>query len=407
MKLASSINSSLKILLRNGPKHCDLSNIKGPLLHSPFYFTLQGLKNGHSMELDEAEKNFKNALELLKQTFGTHDAYLDIGGTLNDLAAVCTVKGDHVSASKYLKRALMMTERSYRINNHLNTCLLSSLIDNAINRNSLEEASTFSDRLNVIIATNDIINISNSNDKTIIKKRVNANMNDFKIIKSIETNDEGTSSDSDIIEQDNETVDVSFIESIHPTLRLAESYLSLARAMLHTHKHQYRFEEALIHIEQCCKILSQMQNTHDVQYSCNRLLSRTLQMLHKLQLQSLKERGRFVECILIGIAADDRDQDNPDNPDNNTSKVNINEEGKRGKASTSHFLSALHASSSSSSSSLSKVIDKEPYMMEPDELLQLSSRLNSSSSSSSSSSLSSADSRFLGITGIPLLAMVV
>jgi hypothetical protein len=62
---------------------------------------------------------------LLRSLYHLHD----LAGSINDLAVMHMANRDYLSAEKQLKRALLMVERSYRVDNHLRSALIANLSD--------------------------------------------------------------------------------------------------------------------------------------------------------------------------------------------------------------------------------------------------------------------------------------
>jgi hypothetical protein len=99
--------------------------------------------------------NYRDALSLqtlvvsdfVGQLGSTHDAYVDIGGAISDLAVMFLLSKDYVNAEKQLKRALLMTERSYRVDQHLRLSLHCNLMQVYRAQDRKEEALNQADVL--------------------------------------------------------------------------------------------------------------------------------------------------------------------------------------------------------------------------------------------------------------------
>ena len=81
-------------------------------------------------ETREAMNIQKGVVSAFRNCIGsTSDEYLDLAGAMNDLGAYHSCIGDFEASENILKRALMMSERSYRTNNDLQLSLLSNLAE--------------------------------------------------------------------------------------------------------------------------------------------------------------------------------------------------------------------------------------------------------------------------------------
>ena len=75
------------------------------------------------------------------------DSYIDLAGSMNDLGVYHTALLQFDAAEKVLKRALMMTERSYEINQELYIAIIANMAEMYRAKGEIETAVLYADRL--------------------------------------------------------------------------------------------------------------------------------------------------------------------------------------------------------------------------------------------------------------------
>ena len=156
----------------------------------------------------------------ITSSFSVDDHYLDLAGTLNDLSIMYLSLEDTDLAIKYQKRALHMVNRSYAVHTNLRTCLLSSLTYSHSMTGDHASAISYADRLAHDLTSSDQQQQSQQADTT-----------------------SGT----------------SFIQTVHPELRKADCYFTLAAALAASSKGADRFERALLQFENGFQTLAALQ----------------------------------------------------------------------------------------------------------------------------------------------------
>ena len=78
---------------------------------------------------------------------------LNTAGSINDLAVIHIANKDYLSAEKQLKRALLMVERSYRVDSHLRSTLIANLSNVYRLTNNKESCIKYTDLLLPLLST--------------------------------------------------------------------------------------------------------------------------------------------------------------------------------------------------------------------------------------------------------------
>ena len=129
--LLPAVEASLRHLLQR--QNFLAKGIFNHVLHddlNPFEKNSLAIAHYYSMEYDAAKSLQCGVLDDFTKRLGsTSDSYLDIGGSLNDLGVIEMSTGNITIAEKHFKRALLMAERSYRVDERLRGTLLCNLAE--------------------------------------------------------------------------------------------------------------------------------------------------------------------------------------------------------------------------------------------------------------------------------------
>ena len=233
---------------------------------TPFTHTLDALYH-HIVESDHnrAHSMAEDAFHELSQQFGCDDSYVDVAGCLNDIAVMKMSLDKPDEALKQLKRGLMMTERSYRVDVHLRTCLMSNMmtIHARTSRSDMDDCSD-----EVIHYTNQLIELLS--DASQLQKPGTAT----------------TAAKGGVTAEK----DLPCIQHIHPGIRKAECFFALSESITHHFTHTYRFEEGVARMEQGFACLNQLEELPD--FYSRRLLVYVLGHLRQAQQSSIRSRGQ-------------------------------------------------------------------------------------------------------------------
>ena len=127
MKPGWYVEKGLRALLRKGEVFGAREFIPG-LTGTPFTLVMNSLyhstQGDHKLALTETEDAFND----LSNMFGCDDSYVDVAGALNDMAVAHVALAQPEVSLQQLKRALHMTERSYRVDKHLQAVLVANLM---------------------------------------------------------------------------------------------------------------------------------------------------------------------------------------------------------------------------------------------------------------------------------------
>lgn len=115
---------------------------------NPFEKNVLALLNYYTDSTHDAEKLQGSVVDGFTSRLGkTSDSYTDIGGGLSDLGVMASANGDNFAALKHFKRALLMAERSYRVDDHLRSCLICNMAETHRKMRNTDESLASADRL--------------------------------------------------------------------------------------------------------------------------------------------------------------------------------------------------------------------------------------------------------------------
>lgn len=143
-------------LIRGVPKDVISSIHSQPTaLASPLELNALALGLLSTGEVDEAITIQQLVVDSFsKRIGGTSDAFLDIAGSINDLGCCLYVKKDYPTAEKQWKRALLMANRSHRLNLDLQSTLVSNLCSLYAKTGRVEEALSNADSVLQVLSKN-------------------------------------------------------------------------------------------------------------------------------------------------------------------------------------------------------------------------------------------------------------
>jgi len=285
MKPYGYVEKGLRALLRKG-EALDAQEFIPGLTGTPFTLVMDSLyhstQGDHEMALTKTEDAFNE----LSNMFGCDDSYVDVAGALNDMAVAHVALAQPEVSLQQLKRALHMTERSYRVDTHLQTVLVANLMQVRtviiIGTRTYPNLSTFitpSDSLSTMPNTSRLLMqvYGGSLGEGIIAvgyaERLKGLLGDETVLVKLEggaaiptmglggdeknEKEDGAgathrahSAHSDGNGDRETSAPLVFIQSVHPELRRAESYFLLAESLARDYDHAFRFEESLSWMEQ-------------------------------------------------------------------------------------------------------------------------------------------------------------
>lgn len=201
----------------------------------------------------------------ITSSLSVDDHYLDLAGTLNDLSIIYLSHESVDLAIKHQKRALHMVNRSYAVHRHLRTCLLSSLTYSHSINGDHASAISYADRLAEELGSPD---------------PHHQNQHQSQQAKT--------------------AAGTSFIQTVHPELRRADCYFTLAAALVTSSNLEDRFEKALLQFESGFQILTALQPLPS--FFARELVHNALHRLGMVMDESKRLRGTAIATMHLDQA---------------------------------------------------------------------------------------------------------
>jgi hypothetical protein len=295
---------NLRLFLRYGQLISHQSSLEIPveILSSPVQQNLDAM-HAHYVEGDLLKANnlMESVFSVHSNNFGCHDSFLDIAGSLSDLAVINIALERDDMAVEHLKRALHMTERSYKVNRHLQSCLLANLTYAfTISKTHMDDASEtacmarrkramhYSERLARNLAEEMAyydayeqpqreISTEDDLDGLLMNRHSNGAM------YSAEPSNSNSNSNS------NHGDELLFVHHVHPQIRRSQCFITLASSLIHNYDHFGRYEEGVLRIEQGLEQLNRLNPLP--KYFATAIVKDALITLHKASILSQETRG--------------------------------------------------------------------------------------------------------------------